>query len=144
MTEFPGQCLCGAVRFFARAPSLFCGHCHCRYCRQAHGAAFATWVGFPADAVRVESGADSVQWYQSSEQSRRGFCRQCGSMMFFESTCAPGERHIARAAFPGDIDREPELHTFYDRRVSWAGPTDDLLKLVSDDPLLAAFQTVKR
>jgi hypothetical protein len=144
MDEFPGQCLCGAVRFVARAPSLFCGHCHCRFCRQAHGAAFVTWVGFPGDSVRIESGAEDVRWYQSSKESRRASCRLCGAMMLYESTCVPGETHVARASMPGSIDREPEFHTFFDQRVEWVSLGDDLPKLTSDSPLLSMFQNVGR
>jgi len=143
-SEFPGQCLCGAVRFVARAPSLFCGHCHCRFCRRAHGAAFVTWVGFPSDSVRIEAGTDALRWYQSSKESRRGSCRHCGNMILFESTCTPGETHVARANIPGAIDRGPEFHSFFDQKVDWVSLSDDLPKLTSDDPLLAIFRDVGR
>ncbi len=53
MSEFKGQCMCGALRFVAAAPSLWCAHCHRRFCRQAHGAAFVTWVAFPQASVRI-------------------------------------------------------------------------------------------
>ena len=45
MKEFEGRCLCGEVRFAIGAPTLFFAHCHCRWCREAHGAAFVSWVG---------------------------------------------------------------------------------------------------
>jgi hypothetical protein len=41
-------------------------------------------------------------------------------MMFFESTAAPGETHVARACIAGPIDREPEFHIFIDQKVDWA------------------------
>lgn len=143
MNEFPGECLCRAVRFVAAAPSLFCGHCHCRFCRQAHGAAFVTWVGFPRAGVRIVADAEALRWYQSSQQSRRGSCARCGSMLFFESTVAPGETHVARACIPGAIDRQPEFHTFYDHKVDWVSIDDGLPKLTSADPLLAGFKAIR-
>jgi len=33
------------MRFNIQPPNLFCAHCHCGYCRLAHGAAFVAWVG---------------------------------------------------------------------------------------------------
>lgn len=144
MSEFAGQCLCGAVRFVAAAPSLFCGHCHCRYCRQGHGAAFVTWVGFPQAGVQVAAEADALHWYASSEQSRRGSCARCGTTIFFETTVAPGETHVARACIPGAIDRLPEFHTFFDHKVDWVTVDDELPKLTSNDPLLAGYKNVRK
>ena len=142
MSEFAGQCLCGALRFVAAGPSLFCGHCHCRFCRQAHGAAFVTWVGFPQASVYITAGADALHWYESSKQSRRGSCARCGTMIFFESTIAPGETHIARACIPCAIDRQPEFHTFFDQKVDWVTVDDGLPMLTSSDPLLAGDKEV--
>ena len=65
-------------------------------------------------------------------------------MMFFESTAAPGETHVARACIAGPIDREPEFHIFIDQRVDWAMVNDELPKLTSDDPALAAYKDVGR
>ena len=144
MSEFEGQCLCGAVRFVAAAPSLFCGHCHCGYCRQAHGAPFVTWVGFPQAGVRIMAESDALRWYRSSKQSRRGSCARCGTMIFFESTIAPGETHVARACIPGAIDREPEFHTFFDQKVGWVMVDDELPKLTGDDASLAGYKAVER
>ena len=144
MSEFAGQCLCGAVRFVATAPSLFCGHCHCRFCRQAHGAAFVTWAGFPQASVRITAERDVLHWYQSSQQSRRGSCARCGTMLFFESSVAPGETHVARACIPGAIDRAPEFHTFFDQKVDWVTVDDGLPTLTSADPLLAGYKEVGR
>lgn len=144
MDEFAGRCLCGAVRFVAAGPSLFCGHCHCRYCREAHGAAFVTWIGFPQAAVRLTGDADALRWYASSPQSRRGFCARCGSTIFYESTVVPGETHVARACIPGAVDRRPEFHSFFDHKVDWVTVDDELPKLTSEDPLLAGFTTVAK
>jgi hypothetical protein len=68
----------------------------------------------PQASVRIIAEDNALHWYQSSKQGRRGSCARCGTMMFFESTAAPGETHIARACIPGAIDREPEFHIFID------------------------------
>ena len=115
-----GRCLCGKVRFSVELPTLWCAHCHCGWCRQAHGAAYVTWFGVPAERCRYDSGQDRVRTYQSSPPSRRSFCGSCGTTFLFESSTWPGETHIALATMTDAIDREPQRHVFTEHRVSWA------------------------
>jgi len=63
-------------------------------------------------------------------------------MMFFESTAAPGETHVARACIPGAIDREPQFHIFTDQKVDLVTADDGLPTFASDAPLLAAYKDV--
>jgi hypothetical protein len=142
--ELEGRCLCGAVRFAVTPPTLFFAHCHCRWCREAHGAAFVSWVGAAEERFRYLPDSAQPAWYQSTAQSRRGFCLTCGTTLFFASSVCPGEIHVARPAFPGEIDREPQCHVFYDQRVGWVEVGDSLPRRTSEDPGLANFRVVKR
>jgi hypothetical protein len=139
--SFQGGCLCGAVRFTARTPTLFCVHCHCEWCRRAHGAAFVTWIGVPDDRFELTA-AETLKWYASSEQSKRAFCTECGTTIFFRSTAAPGEIHIARACVPGPIDREPRAHIFFDAHVPWLNVADELPKHDRRHRGVAAFAAI--
>lgn len=120
-----GSCLCEAVTFSWDPPSLWCSHCHCSLCQRAHGAAFVTWIGMPANACTIE-GQASLRWYASSPDSERGFCSTCGSTLFFRSARWPGELHIALANVSGEADLAPRLHTYWDSRVAWFEFTDEL------------------
>jgi hypothetical protein len=62
MDVLRGSCLCGAVRFEADLPTLFLCHCHCHWCRVAHGAAFVTWTGVKAEKLRQLG--DRPFWYR--------------------------------------------------------------------------------
>lgn len=126
-----GACLCGEVRFSAALPSKWVAHCHCTYCRRAHGAAFVTWAGFPSEAVAIDPAGRQPTWYESSPGARRAFCGRCGSPMLFTSTRWPGEVHIARALIAGALDREPAAHVFYETHVPWLDIHDTLPKKVS-------------
>ena len=143
MSDFTGCCMCGAVNFSITAPTLFFAHCHCQYCREAHGAAFVSWVGAAEERFRLLSGSHEPRWYQSSRQSRRGFCDNCGTTLFFASTLCPGEMHVTRASMPGPIDREPQCHVFYDQRVAWIEGADKLPHYTSDEPGLGKFKSVR-
>lgn len=143
MTEpFHGGCLCGGIRFHARPPTKFVVHCHCAYCRSAHGAAFVTWVGVPDDRLRWERGEDAVVWYASSVLSRRGFCPTCGTTLFFRSQAAHGETHVVLTAFDGQIDRAPSAHVFYDQHVDWITVVDDLPKASAASKALGNYAPI--
>lgn len=73
-----GHCLCGAVRFEAEAPREV-GVCHCSQCRRwASGPYFAV----AAASVRFE-GEENIGRHRSSERAERGFCRKCGTSLFY-------------------------------------------------------------
>ncbi|MEP5569748.1 MAG: GFA family protein [Halioglobus sp.] len=115
------------MRFNYAGPSLWCSHCHCSMCQRAHGSALVTWVGVPEKSFSVES-VEHLGWHKSSDKAERGFCRQCGSSLFFRSEQWPGEMHIVRTNIDGDIDREPTGHVFWDTHVEWLKFEDDLPK----------------
>ena len=124
-----GSCLCGAVKFGANLPSKWCAHCHCSMCRKAHGAGYVTWVGFEQEQVSITKDTDQLEWHDSSPGAQRGFCRQCGSSMFFRSERWAGELHIALGCINDEIDRKPQANVFFDRHVDWM-PIDETLKQV--------------
>ena len=123
-----GACLCGAVRFTLRMPTRWIAHCHCTLCQRSHGAAFVTWVSVDAARFALDVRDEALAWYASSAQAERGFCRQCGASLLFRSARWPGEVHIARASIEGPLDRQPQMHGFYDTHVDWFAVNDDLPK----------------
>jgi len=124
-----GSCLCGAVRFTVSFPSLFCAHCHCSMCRRNHGAGYVTWFAVAPAQLVVETGADQLARYESSAHGSRKFCRRCGSSLFCESNQHPERVDIALGAMLEPIDREPQLHTYFDSRASWITVGDSLPRL---------------
>lgn len=79
-----GGCLCGAVRFAIAADPGAPIACHCTQCRRQSGhhvvAAPVPWA-----ALRFET-EDRLAWYRHSDLARRGFCRRCGSGLFWHGT----------------------------------------------------------
>jgi hypothetical protein len=76
-----GNCLCGTVSIFATNISNFVGACHCNMCRKWGGGALLA-IDCGAN-VRFE-GEENIGVYQSSEWAERGFCKQCGSHLFYK------------------------------------------------------------
>jgi hypothetical protein len=77
-----GSCLCGAVTFEIEGELTPPTACHCTKCRK-HTGHFEAGTDVPKTALTV-SGEDMVGWYFSSEKVRRGFCKTCGSSLFFD------------------------------------------------------------
>lgn len=77
-----GKCLCGAVAFEAVRDNSKVGACHCGQCRRWSG---HFWAGVNADiaSLKFKAGEDKVGWHQSSDLVRRGFCKECGSALFW-------------------------------------------------------------
>jgi hypothetical protein len=77
-----GGCLCGQVRFQTTGPLREVVFCHCSQCRRQSGLYFAA-TSLPADALRLQ-GAEHLTWYAASVFAKRGFCRICGSALFWK------------------------------------------------------------
>lgn len=127
--QINGSCLCGAVEFTASLPFKWCAHCHCNMCRKSHGAGYVTWVGFEQEQAVIGKDSAQLAWYESSPGAQRGFCRQCGSSMFFRSERWAGELHIALGCVDGETDIRPQANVFFDSHVEWM-PIDTSLKQV--------------
>lgn len=77
-----GGCQCGAVRYSVGGPLRDVVNCHCGMCRREHGA-FGPYSKAKKVNITVTKD-DGLAWYQSSDIARRGFCRLCGSSLFWE------------------------------------------------------------
>jgi hypothetical protein len=81
--EFSGGCQCGAVRFHARAVRENPHVCYCRMCQKATGNLFAALVGVGHENLSWTRGTPAV--FLSSEHVERGFCRDCGTSLFYRN-----------------------------------------------------------
>ncbi len=81
-TVYGGGCLCGAVRYRVNGELDDPHLCHCDMCQKQSGHCVA---GAGAQRKELEvTGEDNVTWYKSSSFARRGFCRVCGSKLFWD------------------------------------------------------------
>lgn len=141
-----GHCLCGTVRLELIPPTELCAHCHCESCRRAHAAAFVSWVGVPAEQLRIVAGEAALERYQSSPGAFRCFCRRCGTSMLTWYTAdhrefgeSAGRRYIPLAVLADPLDREPSSHVSFEERVAWFPFSDALPRFrgKSDEPITA-------
>ncbi|MQB42833.1 GFA family protein [Rhizobium sp. ICMP 5592] len=81
--EHTGACLCGAVRFKTRGRLREVVACHCSQCRRQTGLYYAA-TDVPRGNITIE-GEEVITWYRASSFARRGFCRVCGSALFWSA-----------------------------------------------------------
>lgn len=77
-----GGCQCGAIRYRATEMLDNAHLCHCRMCQKAVGNAFAALVAAPREALTWTRGTPAR--FRSSAHVDRGFCRDCGTPLFYE------------------------------------------------------------
>jgi len=104
-----GHCLCGAVRFRAMGPLRDVVACHCSQCRRQTGHFYAaTNVG---NANLEIEGGENVGWYRASDAAGRGFCRICGSALFWKADDA-NYTSIMAGAFDGPTGLKIACHIY--------------------------------
>nr|WP_298687001.1 GFA family protein [uncultured Dongia sp.] len=152
MGQIRGECLCGAVTFEASGELMAPAACHCAMCRRWHGS-LGVYTSAPAEKVLL-TGGENVQWVRSGDETERGFCRICGSKLFWRrvggsnldmvmgSLEAPTgltvDKHIW-VAFKGDYyDIEDGLPQYAESSAN-AGP----IQPASPEPAADAKQTTR-
>ena len=78
-----GGCHCGAVRFTVDGALRDVIYCHCTQCRRQTGH-FVAATRCADTALDIEGG-DNLTWYAASDVAERGFCRICGSLLFWKA-----------------------------------------------------------
>ena len=76
-----GGCQCGAVRYELYSEPTEPSICHCRMCQKAFGNYIAPLAGVPPKDLAWVRGQPGV--FRSSEAVERGFCRDCGTPLFY-------------------------------------------------------------
>lgn len=113
-----GKCLCGSVVLEVEYESSEVAACHCSMCR--------SWGGGPMMAIDCGSSVkisdeSSVSRYASSEWAQRGFCKKCGTHLFYYLVPA-NQYHLPVGLLQTDpqfalthqifIDEKPDFYEF--------------------------------
>ena len=117
-----GSCLCGAVTLSTTTMNPYVAACHCNMCRK--------WGGGALMAVECSSdvsfeGEENIGIYQSSEWAERGFCKQCGSHLFYRFKQS-NQYYIPAGIFDSEeglvfIDEKPEYYSFANKTKNMTG-----------------------
>lgn len=122
-TLFEGGCLCGQVRWQARAAPANVRVCHCRNCQRATGAAFFARAVFLADHLQRQG--ETTCW-PSSDRLDRLSCARCGAPVFAQPRDPPARAGVALASFDQPDAVAPDMHIWVTRKLAWVRLDDGL------------------
>lgn len=132
--DMKGSCLCGSVTIHASAMGPEAEACHCSMCRR--------WTSGPFLGVKCEGdvridGQEHVGVYPSSEWAERGFCRTCGSTLFYRLKESGAMEFSAGLFQKSDFRFVREI--FIDKKPAYYSFANDTHKLTGAE-VFAAFE----
>jgi hypothetical protein len=93
-------------------------------CRKVTGSAFGTWTLIPDDQFRWTGATDQIGDFESSDHTRRLFCKHCGTTLGNLNNQWPKYMNLAT----GTLDQAPNLkikhHAYVGSKASWYEFTD--------------------
>jgi len=141
MLDVTGACLCGQVTYSATVESGL-GACHCGMCRQWSAGPFMSVAA--VGAVKFV-GEENIGVYSSSQWAERGFCKQCGTNLYYRllpRTGLPEGQFIFSAGTVSDQSQFKFDHeVFIDHAPHWYRfAEEDQRKRMTEAELLKAFE----
>jgi hypothetical protein len=122
-----GSCLCGAISLSTTKINHHVAACHCSTCRKWGGGALLVVECGTDVSFRAE---ENIGIYQSSEWAERGFCKKCGSHLFYRLK-QNNQYYIPVGIFDNDegfvfehqvfIDEKPEYYSFANETKNMTG-----------------------
>jgi hypothetical protein len=113
--EAKGMCLCGSVSITTQSQNNSVGACHCNMCRR--------WGGGPYMVVNCGSnvsfeGEENISVFASSDWAERGFCKSCGSHLFYRLK-EDNQYMVSAGLFDEDKDLVFEEQVFIDEKPAY-------------------------
>lgn len=123
--DFHGYCLCGAVKFLITGNLRHVVNCHCGQCLHTHGH-YGAYTSVEKRKIHFVKNL-GLKWFQSSDEARRGFCKECGASIFWDR---PESEYTSIAAGMLDpvIGLKTTGHIFFSDKPSYYEILDDLPK----------------
>jgi hypothetical protein len=95
-------------------------------CRKHHGAPFGTYAAARRSEFRWLSGESEIGRYEATPGVARGFCRRCGSTLFWDARADAERFGLALGTVDGDPGVRPSLHIFVASKAPWFEISDDV------------------
>ncbi|MHA6203765.1 GFA family protein [Dyella soli] len=115
MSDYQGQCFCGAVEFTVSGEPAAMGYCHCSSCRHWSGGPVNAFTLWPPEALKVTKGEQYIETYNKTPMSFRKWCGKCGGHLFADHP--PFNLVDVFAAMIPSLKFKPALHVNYQESV---------------------------
>jgi len=103
--------MCGKVAYRAETEDRV-SVCYCKMCQRWASGVF---MGVPASDFAVTRGEDRLGVVKSSDWAERGFCKDCGSNLFYRMP-EHGSQSVAFGSLDDTSGLRPRIQFFVDKR----------------------------
>tara|TARA_Y100001970_G_C14249993_1_gene871101 strand:+ start:3422 stop:3826 length:405 start_codon:yes stop_codon:yes gene_type:complete len=119
------SCLCNGVSMTIKGQFRPVINCHCIQCTKTHGN-YAAYTSVLEQNIIFKS-KKTLKWFQSSAKAKRGFCKKCGSSIFFKRI---GSKAVSISAglFRNPSKLKTISHIYVKNKRDYYKITDDLPK----------------
>lgn len=124
-----GRCLCGKVSFSTPVVSEV-GICHCEMCRR--------WSSGPYIAAHFREkpeiqGEEHITWFPSSDWAERGFCKECGSNLFYRLKGDAPEFAVCAGAYEDQSGFKVNMQIFIEEKPAYYDFAGDIPSMTGEE-----------
>ena len=109
-----GRCLCGAVQFILKQDVKRVVLCHCKFCRRAHGSAFAASVLIKVNDLELQTPQEKITNYEA-----RYFCSVCATRLYNRSPSDAPYMNLMVATLDVEPSANPVAHVNVSSKAPW-------------------------
>jgi len=114
MTQYKGQCACGAIKYSCNSDPKFTLMCQCRECQRITGAGHSVQFAMSAQDTTLEGQLSSFEYKADSGNSVKSmFCGGCGNPIYKTTSMMPDMMvfHAATLDDPGVFKAQMVVHS---------------------------------
>ncbi len=100
--------------------------CHCRECRKASGAEFATNATVASSSFKLIAGKELLREFEWSPGQARVFCGNCGSPILKRAADNPSKLRLRLGCLDSNLEQEPVLQVFLSEKLAFSEILDDI------------------
>ena len=119
------SCLCKGIDMKIKGEFRPIINCHCIQCLKTHGN-YAAYTSVLEENITYKS-KNTLKWFISSTKAKRGFCKTCGSSVFFKKFGSKAI-HISAGLFKNPTKLKTASHIFTSNMRDYYKITDNLPK----------------
>ena len=130
---YTGKCLCEKIQYQVSGDIQdhdgnlpLPTYCHCKMCQRLSGSAFTVATMVKNEQFKWLCGEEHLKRYESSPNTYRSFCSNCGSSLAFESDEEQGLIYLNIGAINETANLKPRSHIFVADKAPWHDINDNL------------------
>lgn len=121
-----GSCLCGKIRYQVEIRPDKVLNCHCKFCRKAHGADYATMAVVDASTFTLSDENGCLKEHQSGAGGYRAFCSECGTRLMNYSPDRTSFFCVSLSTVDTPVELKPAAHINVESKARWCEPYEGI------------------